>query len=114
MQFKEAPEKPLGSYYVRIFGNEIRYDDFHEPNTAMLKQKFDYLAWLTKMLDGYNWDVTKSINFLNAELQVPTAIGMPLLLTLDGTATVDLKVKAKMDIKKQLTSVDLMGEFQPR
>lgn len=51
--------------------------------------------------------------FLDGSYIVPTMSGFPLNLKINGTATVDLKVKGKMDLRK-FPAVDIKGLIQPR
>ena len=62
-------------------------------------------------------DYTKSYMFLDSELTVPTAVGMPLKLAIDGTATVNVKLNGKMDVRQMFSNpstVDINGSIKPR
>ena len=55
--------------------------------------------------------------FLDTEMTVPTSSGLPLSLTVKGTATVDLKASGKVDLRKvsaKPRSLQIDGEIRPR
>ena len=50
-------------------------------------------------------------------MTVPTSSGMPLSLSVKGTATVDLKASGKVDLRKvsaKPRSLQIDGEIRPR
>ena len=51
--------------------------------------------------------------FMDSTYIVPTSSGFPLNLTVNGTATVDLKMKGKMDLRHPPT-LNIAGRIQPR
>ncbi len=94
-QFKPTHENdPLGSYYVRIFGNEIRFEDLHGFDVDTLREKFNYLQWLIELAREHEIDATKSVQFLDSSLVIPTVVGLPLKLEAQGNAVMDVKVTA--------------------
>ena len=105
------------SYYIRIFGNEIRYDDFHGFDIDTIKEKFNYLQWLIELAKEHEIDATKSIQFLDSSLVVPTVVGLPLKLSVDGTAVMDVKIRGKLDLRNigaAPRSLDIDGSIRPR
>ncbi len=103
------------SYYMRIFGNEIRFDDFHGFDTETIKEKFNYLQWLIELAKDHEIDATKSIQFLDSSLVVPTAVGLPLKLSVEGTAVMDVKVRGKLDLRNLAAAeLDIDGSVRPR
>lgn len=116
-QFRKDPSEPHATYSVKIFGNELRYGDFHGLNLEAMKEKLNYLDWLIELAKEHNFDQTYSAMFLDSTVTIPTAVGMPLKLSVDGTATVSLKVNGKMDIRQLFTSpasMDVTGTISPR
>lgn len=99
-----------------MFGNEIRYEDFVGFDTESIKEKLNYLQWLIELAKEHDFDFTKSMLFLESEMQIPTVAGMPLVLSVDGTATMDLKIKGKMDLRSIASSpsgMDITGTVRP-
>ena len=116
LQFGQGKTDPKGSYYVRVFGNEIKYEDFVGLDTQTIKDKLNYLQWLIELAKEHDFDFTKSMLFLESEMKVPTVAGLPLVLSVDGTATMDLKIKGKVDLTNLLSSpsaLDITGTVRP-
>ena len=62
-------------------------------------------------------DATKSIQFLDSSLVVPTVVGLPLKLSVDGTAVMDVKIRGKLDLRNigaAPRSLDIDGSIRPR
>ena len=100
-----------------MFGNELRYGDFHGLSLEQLKDKLNFLDWLIELAKEHSFDQTFSTMFLDTDCIIPTAVGMPLKLTVDGTATVNLKLNGKMDIRQLFSSpasMDVTGTIAPR
>ena len=96
----KSAKDPKGSYYIKVFGSEISYDDFHGLDLSSIKDRFNYLNWLVEMATEHKFDFTKSIMFLDSIVTIPTIAGMPLKMSVDGVATVDIKVTAQFDLRK--------------
>jgi hypothetical protein len=117
LQYDQQRDVAQASYYVRVFGNEISYDDFHDFDLATIKDKLNYIDWLTELSKEHNFDMTKTMMFLDASMVVPTAAGLPLRLSVDGTYSVTVSVSGKLDIRQLLTSqstFDIDGTVKPR
>ena len=109
--------EPKASYYLKIFGNEIRYGDLLDLDLSSLKEKFNYLDWLIELAKERNFDVHKNIVLLDSTINIPTVAGLPLRLRVDGTAAVNLQMKGKMDMLQLMAnrpSVDIVGYVMPR
>ena len=82
-----------------------------------VKEKFNYLQWLIELAKNHEIDATKSIQFLDSNLVVPTIVGLPLKLSVDGTAVMDVKVRGKLDLRNigaAPRSLDIDGSIRPR
>jgi len=114
-RFRKESRDPRGSYYIRLFGNEIRYDDFHGLDLSTLKDRLSFLEWVLSIAEQHNVDVTKSVMFLEGELVEPTAIGLPLRLTVEGAAVMELKVQGttRLGLMASPPSLDINGSFKP-
>lgn len=104
------------SYYMRIFGNEIRYGDFHDWDASTMSERFNFLNFLIDLANDHNIDLTKSLMFLDASIAIPTTVGLPLTLSVDGTSSTSLKVKGKADIRQLFanpSNLDIAGSISP-
>jgi hypothetical protein len=102
---------------VKVFGNEIHYNDFHGLDLEQLKDRVNFLDWLMQLSQEQNFEYTKSVMLVESELRVPTAAGLPLRLAVDGTATLNLHLNGKMDVRQMFSNpatVDINGSIKPR
>ncbi|KAL4235950.1 hypothetical protein ACF0H5_004338 [Mactra antiquata] len=100
------------SMYMRVFGNELRYMNIRGMDSILAGSDFNLLDMLIKFAEDNDYTYSHSIMFLDSSFIVPTASGFPLNLTVNGTATLDLRLKGKMDLRR-LPSVDINGLIQP-
>jgi len=107
-----------GSLYLRVFGNEMQYMNFRGlKNMPFGSNTFNFLDILTKLTNEDEYQFTHSAMFMDSSITVPTCAGFPLTLTVNGTATVDLKASGKMDVRKMTSlppSMDIHGIIRPR
>jgi len=75
-QFDKTIDSDQLSYYVRVFGNDIRAGDFYQFNIDALKSQFNFLDWMIELSNEHNIDVIKNWQFLDASLTIPTGAGM--------------------------------------
>jgi hypothetical protein len=104
------------SYYLRVFGNEIRSGDIYNIDVEGVKNRFNFLDLFVQMAQDRNIDFTRNFAFLDTNLVVPTGVGMPLSLGVEGTVTVALKANGKIDIRKILSNpsnFDVTGSVRP-
>ena len=98
---------------MRIFGNELHTQNFKANDMADMDIKESPLHMLLRAIQQKEIDFTKSLSFLNARYVVPTLLGFPLTLTVNGTATVQLKMAGQI-VAPTFSSIDVMGHFKPR
>ena len=101
---------------IKIFGNELHYWDLSDFNKVE-KEDFNILDLLIKLAQENEVEWSRSAMFLDSELAIPTALGMPLKLTLNGSATVDIKMGGKFDVRQLAAypnSMDINGYVKPR
>ncbi|CAH1772638.1 unnamed protein product [Owenia fusiformis] len=106
-----APEAKA-SAYMRLFGNEIRYASLD----SSAKGKFNPLDFLINLASDNTYEFTKSMMFLDSTHCIPTVTGLPLKMAINGTATVNLKVGGKVDIRQLFTfppKFDIDGFVKP-
>ena len=103
-----------GSMYFKVFGHEIRYAELAD---VMKNEGLNILEILIKLAQNHEFDYSKSIMFMDSTITVPTMMGLPLKLAVNGTATVNLKVKGKLDLRQVATSprgIEIDGYIKPR
>ena len=107
---------PKAAMYLKIFGNELQYWDLTSMN-SMEKDDINILDLLIKLAQEHEVEWSRSAMFLDSELSIPTALGMPLRLTVKGSATVDVKIGGKFDVRQLAVypnSMDISGYIRPR
>jgi len=75
LQFAKTVDSDQLSYYVRIFGNDIRAGDIHQFNIEAIKSRFNFLDWMIELSREHNIDVIKNWQFLDTSLTIPTGTG---------------------------------------
>ena len=106
-----------GSLYMKVFGNELRYMDFQGIDSLFAKDSLNFLDILMKLSNENDYQYTHSSMFMDSNIVLPTSSGFPLKLSVNGTATIDLKASGKMDVLKLASSprtLDVHGTIKPR
>ena len=101
---------------MRVFGNELRYMNI-QGNGGTEQQGINFLDILIKLAKNQDYTFTQSFMFLDSSMIIPTMSGFPMNLTVNGSATVDLKASGKMDLRKlgsKPRSLSVNGYVQPR
>lgn len=114
--FNKQTDPDQLSYYIRVFGNEIRAGDVFGFDFESLKNKFSYRDWLNELAKDHNYDITKSFLFLDANVIIPTGTGFPLNLNVEGSTTIGLSANGKIDVRQILGSpsaFDVNGSVKP-
>lgn len=114
-------QSPQASAYLKIFGNELKFDKFDSFNELVnslgANGPLDFLQKLAKDMD---W--TENYQFLDSTYTVPTIAGFPFSLKAVGTAAVSLKTGGSYDIEswskmningfiKPSAAVEIVGEM---
>ncbi|XP_052255844.1 uncharacterized protein LOC127861416 isoform X2 [Dreissena polymorpha] len=105
-----------GSLYLRVFGNELRYINFNGLDSLMSQNNINFLDVLMKLANENDYEYSHSTILMDSTIVIPTSSGFPLSLTVNGTATVDLKASGKVDIMKLASSprsLDIHGLIKP-
>ncbi|XP_076440191.1 uncharacterized protein LOC143279842 [Babylonia areolata] len=92
-----------GQLYMRVFGNELAYGVLDGSGIRKLREGkaqsfFDDLA--KKLMKDGQVSFTQSAVFLDTTIIIPTVAGLPLNLTINGSASLELQASQKMDFKK--------------
>ena len=109
----KLPTDPRASLYIKLFNNELNFWDFanlgdNEPNFSEM---------LLALSQRQEYNARRSLAVLDSQLRIPTIIGLPLEVTVDGNAVVDVGVGGKLDLRQVLESragFDLEGFVKPR
>ncbi|XP_037526583.1 uncharacterized protein LOC119404030 [Rhipicephalus sanguineus] len=101
--------KPKASAYVKFFGNEIASLQLAAAGTA--SPYSDLMLWLSRLSDPKGVDLSKSVLFADSTLTVPASSGLPLRVSVNGSATVALKVGGNSQFRKG--SIDITGLIKP-
>lgn len=102
-KFGQVRDELRAQLYVRVMGNELAYRMLDSSDVEKLKDgkasafRDDVL---NNLLKGGQVSFTQSVMFLDSTLIIPTALGLPLNLTVNGSTSVDLKATHNMDVKK--------------
>jgi hypothetical protein len=113
--FKTPEDKITTSMYTKVFGNEIMFQELTSDDWAQL-QDFNILNFLIRLAEPKKVDVTKNYQFLDSSLIVPTCVGLPLNLTVNGSASVSLDVDGNIDLRNFAASprnLDINGHIKP-
>lgn len=91
---------PSGLLSVKLFGNELdlftlKDLEWLEEDDIPLADIIELLRWLSKGIDK---TYTKSIMFLEESYVVPTCLGIPLNLSINGTSVSSVHVQGKADL----------------
>lgn len=100
--------------YARVFGNEVLYNQLGQSAPKASGSSFNFLEMYQELAKGNEISYTKSNMFLDSSLIVPTIIGLPLNLTVNGTVSVDLKGRATIDLTKPHKKIIIDGIIEPR
>ena len=103
------------SVYLKMFGDELKY--LNLMGLDINSNDFNILDILLELSQEHEVDITKSMNFLDTEMTIATVAGLPLKLAVNGTATIDVKLGGKMDLRRTgtwPTSMDINGYVRPR
>lgn len=100
--------------YLRLFGNELKYASFQGMDTFTSGETFNILTLMQKLAKRQDYSLTQSIILIESTMVIPTAAGFPLRLTVNGTASMDMQVSGKIDIRKFPKSFVIDGAIKPR
>lgn len=109
-------KEPSASVYTRVFGNELYYTQLHGLKEVIHTiRDASSLSVVKKMMQERDIDFTKSLVLIDGSYVIPTCIGLPLNLALNGSATVSLKLHGYANMKDlfTLSSVDIEGSVTP-
>ena len=74
IQFKTPDDEMSTSMYIKVFGNEIRYNELSTEDWSDI-QSFNALDFLIKLAEPKKIDITKNYQFIDSSLIIPTCVG---------------------------------------
>ncbi|XP_067677415.1 uncharacterized protein [Haliotis asinina] len=90
--------------YMRIFGNEMYNGHFKGVDPIASVKNFNFLNFLTKMSKKQDYSFTQSMMILDSSMIIPTSCGLPLTLSVNGSASIDLQASGQIDLRNIFTS----------
>ncbi|XP_002734473.1 uncharacterized protein LOC100370756 [Saccoglossus kowalevskii] len=97
---------PSVSAYIKVLGNELGFanlDDIKNLMPNISVSDLPSMSAIMKLLaDGIDYNVTRSYMFLEANHVIPTGMGLPLNVSVNGTTVVALRIAGKFDMRKYL------------
>ncbi|KAL3212343.1 hypothetical protein MRX96_036005 [Rhipicephalus microplus] len=81
------------------------------PKTPSASPYSDIMQWLSRLSEPKGVDLSKSILFADSTLTVPASSGLPLRVSVNGSATAALKVGGNSLFRKG--AIDITGLIQP-
>jgi len=110
-------EELRGAMYMRMFGNEFSYSMLGANNgIEEAKTESTMYKILQKLRNNemQTFSIAKNVMFIDSTVTVPTLIGLPLKLTVNGTASVALDVGGQVDMRDPLSAIVIEGTYEPR
>ncbi|GFO10950.1 apolipophorin short isoform [Plakobranchus ocellatus] len=107
-----------GHVFARVFGNEILFLRLPEivemvsgwTSTSVPSRPKDVWNWLS---GRHDYSLTRAMQVVDKRMTLPTISGLPIHLTLYGSAAVDLRLKGNLDLWKVTSksrSLKIAGE----
>lgn len=110
---QEEEDEPMGSYYLKLFGNELYYHNFKGIENALPEITFsNVFDVIRKLAAKESIEYTKSYDLIKSDFTFPTIAGLPIKLSLDGKAVVGLKLDGQFSFES-LNSFNIEGTFHP-
>lgn len=108
----QMADQPQGDMYLRVFGNELHTHRFKGLDQLTGKAFPSPLAMLLSAAGQKDVDFSKSLSVLDVSYVLPTAVGLPLTLTANATATVAFKIGGTFQTAS-LSDVKVTGHVKP-
>ncbi|XP_021356772.1 uncharacterized protein LOC110452518 [Mizuhopecten yessoensis] len=110
----DSDEELQGSMYMRVFGNEVKYLNLNKmQDSDSSLNNFNFDAFFAKLIRDGSVSYTYSNMFLDSSIIVPTMIGFPLNLTVNGTLTTGLKGTGQIDLRRPKSLMLINGNLEP-
>ncbi|KAH9496816.1 hypothetical protein Btru_010355 [Bulinus truncatus] len=97
-EFNTDQDKLTASLYLRMFGHELNFQHYNEKELFALRDKTSGKFGAKETNNDISY--SQSIMFLESQMTVPTIAGIPLTLSINGTASLELQANMDLDLKK--------------
>ncbi|KAM4697783.1 uncharacterized protein WCC33_013385 [Rhinophrynus dorsalis] len=97
---------------MKIFGNELSFLDCDGIRDKMKTHSLSMAELAVKLLKGQEVQYSKRLSLATEEFTFPALSGFPVQISLNATASTNIKVKGNMDFKHQ-TNFFLNGYIKP-
>ena len=108
----QVAHQPQGDLYLRVFGNELHTHHFKGLDQLTGSKQYSHLAMLLQAAGQKDVDFSKSMSVMDVAYVLPTAIGLPLSLTVNATAAVAFKMGGTFQTGS-LSDVQIAGHVKP-
>ncbi len=102
---------------MRMFGNEMAYRHIRGFESLTSGDSFNFQDFLAKLSKEHDYSFTQNVMILDSSMVIPTSSGLPLNLTVNGTATISLEASGQVDLRKVAAkprSLLIDGTIKPR
>ena len=112
------PAKPQALVSLKVFGNEIKV--FNLEDIPLLNGNMDHMnivKYLYELRKGKRETTKHNMVVMEVSHTVPTAIGMPMKIAINGSAVVTVDMNGKVDAMNLIIgpkSVKIAGSINPR
>lgn len=112
-----SPMTPDAIFSMKVFGQEVWYNHMKKAELESTIQQwlhYSYADFLTFLSTDNDVDFTRDSILMDSTYITPTLAGLPLILALNATASVHLKMGGRMDIRRLANGVcDIQGQIRP-
>ena len=107
------------SWYMRMFGNEMKYGNTKNPNfyqqTNFEFNPFCSFLKFEHLINGREFGYHKNMMLVSTDVTLPTMVGMPLKMAVNGTANLSFHGTGKVDFAALYDGkLSVNAEFYPR
>ena len=111
-------KNPTGALSLKLFGHEIQFLSFEDIDWLQGEaDTINVIDTLINLARGGKVTYTKSFMFLEADYVIPTGLGIPLKLAVNGSGVGSVTLKGKFDIRDMFwgkKKLDVRGFVTPR
>ncbi|MEE6498373.1 hypothetical protein FKM82_003056, partial [Ascaphus truei] len=86
---------------MKIFGNELSFLDCEGVKDKMKQYSLSMAELAVKLLKGQEVQYNKRLSLATEEITFPVLSGLPVQLSLNATASTNIKIRGNMDFKQQ-------------